>query len=53
MQPNFISYNIQYIYVTGREQQLIGVLKVRDLLLSDVNTLLGNLITEQPDRICH
>jgi len=49
----YAGYNIQYIYVTGREQQLVGVLKVRDLLLSDVNTLLGNLITEQPVTVDH
>jgi magnesium transporter len=34
--------------VTRQERQLVGVLKVRDLLLSDADTVLGDLITEQP-----
>jgi magnesium transporter len=48
----YADYNIQYIYVT-RQDQLVGVLKVRDLLLSDANTVLGDLITEQPVTVDH
>ncbi len=49
----YANYNIQYIYVTRQEGQLVGVLKVRDLLLSDADTLLGDLITEQPVIVDH
>jgi len=49
----YANYNIQYIYVTRREGQLVGVLKVRDLLLSDAETVLGDLITEQPVIVDH
>jgi magnesium transporter len=49
----YANYNIQYIYVTRQEGQLVGVLKVRDLLLSDADTVLGDLITEQPVTVDH
>lgn len=49
----YANYNIQYIYVTRQEGQLVGVLKVRDLLLSEADTVLGDLITEQPVIVDH
>ncbi len=49
----YANYNIQYIYVTRQEEQLVGVLKVRDLLLSDADTVLGDLTTEQPVTVDH
>ena len=49
----YANYDIQYIYVTRQEEQLAGVLKVRDLLLSDADTVLGKLITGQPVTVDH
>jgi magnesium transporter len=49
----YSSYNIQYIYVTGRGGRLAGVLKVRDLLLSDPGTMLQGLVQSDPVTVDH
>ena len=41
-------FNIQYIYVVGDNRSLVGVLRVRDLLLSDSDTILGDLVVGDP-----
>jgi magnesium transporter len=49
----YANYNIQYIYVTEADDRLIGVLKVRDLLLSAADTTLSELIGESPVTVDH
>jgi magnesium transporter len=49
----YANFNIQYIYVTREDDRLAGVLKVRDLLLSSGETVLGDLIDEAPVAIDH
>jgi magnesium transporter len=44
----YADYNIQYIYVTDVAETLVGVLRIRDLLLTESETVLGDLIIEQP-----
>lgn len=51
--PVYADYNVQYMYVTGHDQSLAGVLKVRDLLLSSGDTVLGDLISEAPVTVDH
>jgi magnesium transporter len=51
--PVYTHYDIQYIYVTTADGTLIGVLRIRDLLLSDADTLLRNLIVEDPVTVDH
>ena len=49
----YTNYDIQYIYVTTDDEKLVGVLKIRDLLLSDADTVLRNLIVEDPVTVDH
>jgi len=51
--PVYATYNIQYIYVSREDDTLAGVLKVRDLLLSGPDMLLGDLIMEEPISVDH
>ena len=37
------NYNVQYIYVTSGDA-FVGVLRMRDLLLSDSNTMLASIV---------
>jgi magnesium transporter len=46
-------FNIQYIYVTDTEDRLLGVLKIRDLLLSDLQTALRSLVQADPVTVDH
>ena len=49
----YAKYNIQYIYVVRANQQLAGVLKIRDLLLSGGEVVLRDLIDEEPVIVDH
>ncbi|MGD9252938.1 MAG: magnesium transporter [Holophagae bacterium] len=49
----YSSFNIQYIYVTDSEDLLLGVLKIRDLLLSDPGTALRSLVQGDPVTVDH
>ena len=49
----YANYVIQYVYVTREEQLLAGVVRIRDLLLSDENTALRDLIDDKPITIDH
>ena len=49
----YARFNIQYIYVTRDEDLLVGVLRIRDLLLSEAETGLGQLILEDPVTVDH
>jgi magnesium transporter len=49
----YADYNIQYIYVTRGDESLVGVLKIRDLLLSGDETVLGELIIRDPVTVSH
>lgn len=43
-QETYSGYNIQYIYVTGADRRLAGVMRIRDLLLSRPETALSQLV---------
>ncbi len=49
----YADYNVQYIYVTRGDESLVGVLKIRDLLLSSGDTVLGELIVDAPVTVNH
>jgi magnesium transporter len=49
----YADYSIQYIYVTRDNASLAGVLKIRDLLLNDEDTVLGDLVVEDPVTVDH
>ncbi len=49
----YADYNVQYVYVTGRDQVLVGVLRIRDLLLGGGDTVLGDLIIKDPVTVDH
>ncbi len=49
----YASYNVQYIYVTRPDGVLAGVLKIRDLLLSSGDTVLGELASGEPVTVDH
>lgn len=49
----YARFNIQYIYVTRGENLLVGVLRIRDLLLSEAETSLGRLVLEEPVTVDH
>jgi len=44
----FRTYGVQYAYVTGRRQRLVGVLRLRDLLLSHPDRLSRDLMQADP-----
>jgi len=41
-------YPVQYAYVTGEHRQLVGVLRLRDLLLAERNEPIHSLMIERP-----
>ena len=49
----YADYNVQYIYVTRPDHSLAGVLRVRDLLLSAGDTVLGGLINRDTVTVDH
>ena len=49
----YANYVIQYIYVISDGQKLAGVVKIRDLLLSEENTALGDLIDDTAVTVDH
>ena len=49
----YANYVIQYVYVTREEQLLAGVVRIRDLLLSDEITALRDLIDDKPITVDH
>jgi magnesium transporter len=49
----YANYVIQYVYVTSEDSLLAGVVKIRDLLLSDEATALGSLIGDTPVAVDH
>jgi magnesium transporter len=51
--PVYANYNVQYMYVTKNDASLAGVLRVRDLLLSDGGTVLGALIIRDTVTVDH
>ena len=51
--PVYANYNVQYIYVTKPDHSLAGVLRVRDLLLSAGETVLGGLIVKDTVTVNH
>ena len=44
----YAEYNVQYIYVLSRDKQLIGVLRLRDLLLAPPTKTIARLMIESP-----
>jgi len=44
-------YDVQYAYVTARDGRLVGVLSMRDLLLSDSLAPIRSLMIEKPLRV--
>jgi magnesium transporter len=49
----YAKFNVQYIYVTRANRVLIGVLRIRALLLADPATALGDLIIDRPATVDH
>jgi len=49
----YANYDVQYIYVTRGHRLLDGVLRIRDLLLTGVDTLLGDLVVARPVTVDH
>jgi magnesium transporter len=49
----YARFNVQYIYVMRSYRILIGVLRIRALLLADPKTALGDLIVDQPATLDH
>jgi magnesium transporter len=43
---DYALYNVQYIYVVHTKHKLKGVLRLRDVVLSDPNSLIGDLAKE-------
>lgn len=40
--------DVQYAYVTNRENELVGVLRLRDLLLAEASTLVSEIMIRNP-----
>jgi magnesium transporter len=49
----YAKYNVQYIYVTRASGILIGVLRIRNLLLANPQTKLGDLIIDELSAVDH
>lgn len=49
----YANYDIQYVYVTREDQSLAGVLRIRDLLLSDGGTVLADRMFKDPATVNH
>jgi magnesium transporter len=48
---HYASYDVQYAYVTARDGRLVGVLALRNLLLSAARTPVRSLMIEKPLRV--
>lgn len=44
----YAAYDVQYAYVVSKDQRLVGVLRLRDLLLSSRQTLIASVMIRQP-----
>ena len=44
-------YQVQYVYVVTNANQLVGVLRLRDLLLADAEEPVGKLMIESPSTV--
>lgn len=44
----YADYNVQYAYVTNRARRLVGVLRLRDLLLTPEHEPIGSLMIRDP-----
>ncbi len=44
-------YDVQYVYVTSRDNTLVGVLRARDLLLSPKETFLTEIMIKDPLKV--
>lgn len=49
----YSSYDVQYIYVINQGQKLVGVLRLRDLLLSPGKMRISNLMINNPLAVLH
>ncbi|MEO2036774.1 MAG: magnesium transporter [Planctomycetaceae bacterium] len=47
----YAEYNVQYIYVLARDKRLVGVLRLRDLLLAPPNRTISELMIENPTSV--
>ncbi len=47
----YADYDVGYIYITDREKRLKGVLKLRDMLLSQDNVRLGTVMAKDPIKV--
>jgi magnesium transporter len=47
----YSDYGVQYAYVIGRGEAIIGVLRMRDLLLSPVQTQITDLMITEPETL--
>ncbi len=47
----YADYDVGYIYITGKDRRLKGVLKLRELLLSRDNVKVGSLMTRDPIKV--
>jgi magnesium transporter len=47
----FADFSVQYIYVRGKNNQLVGVLPVRDLVFADPNALVSSVMIPEPKRV--
>jgi magnesium transporter len=47
----YADYNVQYAYVTGEDDRLVGVLRVRDLLLAPEDRPLRRIMLRDPLRV--
>ena len=47
----YADFDIQYAYVLGEDDRLVGVLRLRDLLLTQPSTPLGDIMLRDPLRV--
>ncbi len=47
----YADYNVQYVYVISSSKKLVGVLRMRDLLLSQRSTPLANIMIKDPLKV--
>jgi len=48
---DYARYQVQYAYVTTKSRRLIGVLRLRDLLLSDADVAIRDLMIADPESV--
>ncbi|MEZ4754546.1 MAG: CBS domain-containing protein, partial [Bdellovibrionota bacterium] len=44
----YADYNVQYIYIVNKSQKLVGILRIRDLLLSATDRVLQSFMIKDP-----